>query len=124
MANLINWFEIPAADIHRASKFYSTILDKNIPVQNFGGLTMAMLPMGAQDEVTGALVQHEGYTPSDTDGALLYLNGNPDLTTILERIEGAGGKILRPKSQISPEVGYMALFTDTEGNRMALHSNG
>jgi hypothetical protein len=29
-----------------------------------------------------------------------------------------------PKTQISPEIGYMAFFTDSEGNAVALHSNG
>ena len=27
-----------------------------------------------------------------------------------------------PKIQISPEVGYMAFFMDTEGNKIGLHS--
>jgi hypothetical protein len=33
-----------------------------------------------------------------------------------------GGKILMQKKQIAPEVGYMAFFLDTEGNRIALHT--
>jgi len=41
---------------------------------------------------------------------------------VLDRIEKAGGKIIVPKTQISPEHGYMAVFIDTEGNRIALHS--
>ena len=36
--------------------------------------------------------------------------------------EMEGGKILMPKTQISPEIGYMAFFADTEGNRVAVHS--
>jgi predicted enzyme related to lactoylglutathione lyase len=40
----------------------------------------------------------------------------------LARVEDAGGKILVPKKQISEDVGYMAVFIDTEGNRVALHS--
>jgi hypothetical protein len=41
---------------------------------------------------------------------------------ILDRIEKTGAKIIVPKTQISPEYGYMAVFIDTEGNRIALHS--
>jgi uncharacterized protein len=40
----------------------------------------------------------------------------------LDKIEAAGGKIVVPKNEISPEYGFMAVFIDTEGNRIALHS--
>ena len=55
-------------------------------------------------------------------GAKIYLNGNPDLSDALSRIEKAGGKVTMPKTQIG-EFGFMAFFTDTEGNTVALHSN-
>jgi predicted enzyme related to lactoylglutathione lyase len=45
-----------------------------------------------------------------------------DLSIELGKVEKSGGKILLPKTQISEEVGYMALFSDSEGNRIALHS--
>jgi predicted enzyme related to lactoylglutathione lyase len=53
---------------------------------------------------------------------IVYLNGNPDLKTVLDKVESAGGRVIMPKTQISPEIGYMAFFVDSEGNRMALHS--
>ena len=62
------------------------------------------------------------YKPSPTDGPLIYLNANPDVQNVLDKIEAAGGKIVVPKTEISPEYGHMAVFTDTEGNRIALHS--
>ena len=74
--------------------------------------------------IGGTLVQ-EGtnfYKPSSTDGPLIYLNGNPDVQIFLDRIEEAGGKILVPKTAISDEYGDMAVFEDTEGNRIALHN--
>ena len=40
----------------------------------------------------------------------------------MNRVEAAGGKIVQPKTQISPDIGFMALFIDCEGNRIALHS--
>lgn len=55
------------------------------------------------------------------NGVLVYFNSE-DMDTELNRIDKSGGKILRPKTQISPDVGYMAFFLDTEGNRVALHS--
>ena len=44
------------------------------------------------------------------------------LVLCTEKIESQGGKTLMNKTQISPEIGYMAYFLDTEGNRIALHS--
>ena len=44
------------------------------------------------------------------------------MDAIVGRIEGAGGKVVMPKTQITPEIGYMAFFMDTEGNKVGLHS--
>jgi len=69
------------------------------------------------------VVYAEGfYKPSATDGPLIYLNGNPDLQIILDRVEAAGGKIIVPKTEINPDYGFMGVFIDTEGNRIGLHS--
>jgi predicted enzyme related to lactoylglutathione lyase len=87
-------------------------------------IKMRMFPVDdPQTSIGGALVYHEDfYQPSPTAGPLIYLNGNPDVQEILDRVEPAGGSIVVPKTQISPEYGYMAVFVDTEGNRIGLHS--
>lgn len=122
--NTLNWFEIPVTDFDRAKKFYETVFGISMYVMDFGGFKMGMFPSEpGNGKLTGAIVKGEWYKPSQ-DGTLVYLNANPDLQTALDKIEGAGGKILRPKTQISPEYGNMAMFIDTEGNRLALHSNG
>ena len=73
--------------------------------------------------IGGALVHNENiYKSSATDGPLIYLNGNPDVQNILDRLEEAGGKIVVPKTGISPEYGNMAVIIDTEGNHIGLHS--
>jgi predicted enzyme related to lactoylglutathione lyase len=36
-------------------------------------------------------------------------------------VEGAGGQVIMPKTNIG-ENGFIAMFMDTEGNRVALHS--
>jgi predicted enzyme related to lactoylglutathione lyase len=82
-----------------------------------------MFPLEDMMGVGGALVHGGGYhIPSATDGPLIYLNANPDVQIILDRVEAAGGKITVPKTMISPEYGYMAVIQDSEGNRIALHS--
>ena len=119
--NALNWFEIPVVDIERAATFYSAILGAEVRTGEAGsGPQMATLP--SKDGVGGALVQGEGYTPS-AHGALVYLNGGADCGVILSRVQAAGGKVLRPKTDIG-EYGFFGTFLDTEGNRIAVHSMG
>jgi uncharacterized protein len=115
----INWFEIPATNIERASRFYGTILNNEVRRYEMEGLKMGILPSD-EGAIHGALVQGTGYVPSES-GALLYLNGGNDLSVILARVEPAGGQVLLPKTKIG-EYGYMGWFKDPEGNRVALHS--
>jgi predicted enzyme related to lactoylglutathione lyase len=122
MQNLINWFEIPVADLSRAKKFYGHILHMELKEVDMFGSKMAFFPADGEN-VSGALVQGDDYKPS-TEGTLVYLNGGKDLETTLSKVEAAGGKIFVPKTQISPEMGYFAVFMDSEGNKMALHSIG
>jgi predicted enzyme related to lactoylglutathione lyase len=122
MQNMINWFEIPTADISRAKKFYQTILGTEMNETEMFGTKMAFFPTDGSN-VSGAIVQGEDYTPS-SQGALVYLNGGSNLETSLSKVETAGGKVIVPKTQISPEMGYFAIFIDTEGNKIALHSIG
>lgn len=118
--NSINWFEIPATDISRAAKFYGSILDEKLEVMDFADTKMAMIGQGGQGQVHGALVAGHGYSPSK-DGAIVYLNGGRDLNTPLARVSTSGGSVIVPKTKIG-EHGYIAMFIDSEGNRVAFHS--
>ena len=121
----ISWFEIPAQEINRAQKFYETIFDITMIPMDLAQIRMRLFPIENPMNIGGALVYNaEFYKPSSKDGSLIYLNGNPDLKIILDKIEDAGGKVIVPKTQISPDYGYMAVFIDSEGNRVALHSIG
>jgi len=81
---------------------------------------MGFLPGTDPKSVGGAVVAGEGYEPT-TKGTMVYLNGGDDLEVPLGRIEKAGGKILMSKTSIG-ENGFIAHFTDTEGNKVSLHS--
>jgi len=119
----ISWFEIPTTDLERAQKFYETIFDMQMIPMDMPQLKMRMFPVENMMNVGGALCYSpDFYNPSSTDGPLVYLNANPDVQNVLDKIEAAGGKIVVPKTEISPEYGHMAVFIDTEGNRVALHS--
>lgn len=121
--NAVNWFEIPVTDSKRAIKFYESIFEIEMKTMEMMGFEMAFFPSSDNMEglVSGALVKGEMHKPS-MDGAIIYLNANPDIQTIIERIEANGGKILMPRTLINEQVGYMSFFIDTEGNRIALHA--
>jgi predicted enzyme related to lactoylglutathione lyase len=122
--NVVGWFEIPVLDMDRAIKFYETVTGLKLTRHQMGPLEMAWFPwiekgMGA----SGSLVSlKEAYKPC-RDGILIYLTAfSGDVAIELSRVEAAGGKILERKKLISEDVGYMGLFIDPEGNRIALHS--
>ena len=120
--NSLNWFEISVSDMNRSKKFYETIFEIKMDEQEMMGMQMAFFPSDpGNGKASGGLVQGPMHKPS-ANGAKIYLNGNPDLSDALSRIEKAGGKITMPKTKID-EFGFMAFFTDTEGNTVALHSN-
>jgi predicted enzyme related to lactoylglutathione lyase len=113
----VSWFEIPVSDMDRAIRFYETVFDIKLVRKSAGALDMALFPD------IGSLVKYETFYKPSQDGVLIYLTAqSDDLATELGKVENAGGKVLLSKRQISEEMGYMGLFTDTEGNRIALLS--
>ena len=120
--NALNWFEIAVNDLSRAKKFYDQIFGIEMDQRDMTGMAMAFFPTDdSTGKVSGALVQSQMHTPSAT-GSFIYLNGNPDLSLVLDRVDAAGGQVQMPKTFVSNEVGYMAFFIDTEGNKVGLHS--
>lgn len=123
MKNVINWFEIPVSNYERAKKFYTEVLGVEIKDHHMEekNVKYGVFPYDTENNtVSGAIMQMEGINPS-TDGSTVYLNGGEDLSIPLGRVEAAGGKIIMPKMSIK-EDGFIAQFTDTEGNRVAFHS--
>ncbi|MDA3952461.1 MAG: VOC family protein [Bacteroidales bacterium] len=118
--NPVNYFEIPVTDLDRAVKFYSEVFKIELNLMEMPGMKMSMFP-GAPDKpsATGSLAQGEGFVPS-TEGTTVYFFCD-DLSNELKRIEELGGKILNPKTSIG-EMGFIAHFIDSEGNKVALHS--
>ena len=120
--NAINWFEIPVTDFGRAKKFYSTIYNYEMPDMEMPGKRMGFFIFEENSQrVGGAIVKADEYVPSK-NGVRIYLNAGRDLNIVLNRVEEAGGKVLLPKTLITPETGYFANIEDTEGNVLALHS--
>lgn len=124
MSHAISWFEIPASDLARAKRFYESILQATMmeppPAM---GLKMAFFAADWQHgEIGGGIAQGEGEVPAAV-GTVVYLNAGEDLSQVLGRVEAAGGKVVMPKTKIPMEdTGYIALFLDTEGNKVGLSS--
>lgn len=118
---MISWFEIAVKDIERAKTFYENVFEIKIQVMDFGGTLMGWFPnTDGSRGTTGSLIQNSNYTPSK-EGSLVYFKSK-NLQNELNRIEISGGKIIQQKTKISDEYGFMAVFLDSEGNRVALHS--
>ena len=120
MKSFLSIFEIPATDFSRAVNFYESVLDIKIEAIDMQGTQMGLFPAEGQT-VSGVITKGEGYEPS-ANGVIIYLNGGDDLQPILDKIEKNGGQIMVPKTLIDEQTGYFALFLDTEGNRIGLHS--
>lgn len=119
----VGWFEIPVRDMSRAMHFYEAVFNCKLSRNRMGPLDMAWFPWEDQGKgAGGSLVQNEEFYVPSANGALVYFSSG-NLAVELSRVEKAGGKIIVPKKLIAPDVGYMGLFTDTEGNRIALHSS-
>ena len=120
----IHWFEIPVDDFERARMFYNRIFDYEMREMELNGNRFGLLPSDDGDgdgAVRGAIVKAEDFLPA-RHGALVYLDGGDDLSTVLMRVEPAGGKVLTDKTLVSPEIGWFGTFLDTEGNKIAVHS--
>ncbi len=117
--NVINWFEIAATDMDRAMAFYSKVFDFEMAPFDMQGSLMSFFPM-PEGGTGGALIKSPENTPS-MDGSLVYFNAEDRMDTLLERIEANGGAVVMPRTSIG-EHGFIAMFRDSEGNRVALHS--
>ncbi len=121
MKNLVSIVEIPVSDFPRAVAFYQTILNVAIQEVDMAGTQMGVLP-NEPGTVNVVLVKGSDYIPT-TEGAVIYLNAGSDLQPMLDKIAQNGGSVIVPKTEISPEMGFFALFIDTEGNKLGLHSS-
>lgn len=121
MNNLISIVEIPTTDFSRAVKFYQTVLGLAIEEMEMDGNQMGVLP-NEEATVNVVLVKGDDYTPT-TEGVVLYFNAGNDLQAMLDKVTQNGGTVIVPKTEISPEMGFFALFIDTEGNKLGLHSS-
>ncbi len=119
MTSPISWFELPVNDLPRATAFYERILNVKLQPETCGECTMSVFPH-VEGYPSGALVSMAQMVPQD-NGTLVYLFTGDDLAPVLARVPAAGGTVAMPRTSIG-EHGFIALFIDSEGNRVGLHS--
>ncbi|MEO1050760.1 MAG: VOC family protein [Bacteroidota bacterium] len=113
------YFEIPVTDLERAVQFYKNVFNFEFEREVIDDNEMALFPFVASGKgISGALAKGEIYKPTK-DGVLIYFfTDNIDQT--LKRVLKSGGRILYPKTS-NGDLGFVAEFEDSEGNRIALH---
>lgn len=119
--NLPVWFEIPVADMPRAIRFYETLFQASLIRESGGPVDMAIFPRRDEGGTTGCLAQSDFMHPGE-GGTVVYLNADPQLDTVLARVEAAGGEVLVPRTELPDDIGCFAVFRDSEGNRVGLHA--
>lgn len=121
---MVGWFEIPVTNMERAKKFYETVFGIQIQLHKVLGEEMGWFPFAEDVQApgaSGALVKLPGHYKPSADGVVIYFSCE-DVAKEIGKVASAGGKVLQEKKLITEDIGYMALFLDPEGNRIALHS--
>lgn len=118
MKNVINWFEIAVDDLDRAIGFYEAVMAVSLRRESMGEFAMAVFP---HDPALpgGALVKCSQIKPSG-QGVVLYLHTD-DIAAALQRVAENGGECTFGPQILPNDIGTIALFSDSEGNRIGLH---
>lgn len=123
MSNPVGWFEIYVKDMPRAKAFYEQVFQVSLsPLMGDQQEELEMQVFAMNDQgygATGALVKMDG-VPQGFAGTLVYFVCQ-DCAVELKRAVDAGGKVFKDKWSIG-EHGHIAMFYDTEGNMIGLHS--
>jgi uncharacterized protein len=113
------WFDIPVSDLDRATTFYAEVLGIEVSQETVGDFKFSVLDH--QDGNGGCLVPNAEEISADK-GILLYLNVDGRIRDAVQKVTEQGGKVVEAIHSIGPH-GYRAIILDSEGNRVALHSN-
>jgi predicted enzyme related to lactoylglutathione lyase len=116
---IATWFEIPAHDLARATRFYETLTQAKLKHETMGPAAMAVFPH-QPGNLGGCLVRMDGYAPA-SNGSVVYLHLD-DVAAALKRAQGAGAEVLVPRTALPEGMGFYAQIRDSEGNRVGLHA--
>ena len=119
--NAISWFEIPAADLERAQRFYESTLGVPLKREQIGDEQLAVFPY-ERPGAGGCLHHASRPVQPSRDGTRVYLDAGASLDAALNRALAAGGRIATPKVALPPGMGFFAHIEDSEGNVVGLHA--
>ena len=114
-------FQIPVEDFNRALRFYNQVMNYELETLEYQGASLAFFACESEQGVSGSLIKSDGLKPSTT-GTMVYLQAGKDLQPYLDRVKAAGGTVFMEKTQLGPNMGFFAIFDDSEGNRVGLYS--
>ena len=108
-------FEIEADQPKRAIKFYETVFGWRIQKWE-GPIEYWLIMTGKEDEpgIDGGLSKRTEGTPATVNTIDV-----PSVDEYIKKVESSGGTIVRPKMAV-PGVGWMAYFTDPDGNMFGM----
>jgi uncharacterized protein len=112
MSQLTHW-EIPATDVQQAAKFYTDL---------FGWRTQAWSDDYALFEVEGGVGGGISKVERMPAPAIQVYIGVDDIPATLLNVEGLGGRVVQPKTEIGGDMGYTAMFEDPWGCQIGLWS--
>lgn len=112
------WIDIPVADLARANTFYAAMLGIEVNSEEFGDIRFSVLEHGEGNG--GCLVLHPEEITSDK-GILVYFNAHGRIRDAVAKAIEHGGQVVQEIHSIGPH-GFRAILLDSEGNRIALHS--
>jgi uncharacterized protein len=119
--NAVTWFEIPAADLDRAQRFYESVLGASLRREQMGDEQLAVFAY-EQPGAGGCLQRGARPVAPSRDGTRVYLDASPSLDAALARVERAGGRVATPTVALPPGMGFFAHIEDSEGNIVGLHA--
>jgi uncharacterized protein len=118
--NPVGWFDIHVSDLNRAKKFYETVFNTQLVDLPIEWGKQSLFPFNPEGpNISGALVEKTDMTPNGNNTVVYF--ETEDCIAEENKIETAGGKIIRPKMSIG-NFGFISLFIDSEGNTIGLHS--
>ncbi|MHB1207420.1 MAG: VOC family protein [Rhodospirillaceae bacterium] len=116
MSNPILHFEIPADDLDRARKFYTSIFGWKISDPWKMQYFMVETRDHHGDGINGGMMKRKAPGQPFTN----YIAVD-EINDILAQVTAGGGMLAMPKTEIGPGMGWIAAFKDPEGNIMGLH---
>ena len=112
------WFDLHVSDLDRSITFYKAVLAVRVCKEVLGEIEFGVIE---HDEGNGGCLVVAPEKVSAEKGLLVYLNVNGRIHDALAKAAEHGGKVVEPLMSLGPH-GFRAVILDSEGNRIALHS--